>query len=222
MIVTKRRPRNPTVLLGFHSPGLIGTLVVQYVGKMLKAEKIGYLDADLPPVAIISKGEVEHPMRIEHVKEGNIVLLSSEIPLPKMVDKRIGEEIVDWVRKCNGRMISIEGVLGPRKDIYKIEGGVKLKGDMKEMKEGLVLGVTGSLLLNAKEKGVPFGCIIAETQTLLPDGRASARVIEILNETLGMEVDTSPLLKETEAFERKVKKLMEKKPITDTISRIYG
>ena len=222
MIVVKKRLRNPTVLLGFHSPGLVGTLVVQYIGKMLKAERIGHLEADIPPVAIISKGKVEHPMRIEHVRKENIVLLSSEIPLPKRVDKQVGEEIVGWIKKCRGRMKSIEGVLGPRKDVYKIEGGVRLKGEMKEMGEGLVLGITGSLLLNAKEKGVPFGCIIAETQTLLPDGRASAKVIEILNETLKIGVDIKPLLKETEAFEKKVKELMEKKPITDTISRIYG
>ena len=68
------------------------------------------------------------------------------------------------------------------------------------------MGVTGALLI--KNDKYPFCCLFAETASNLPDSRAAAKVLEILNQYLNLKIDTKPLLKQAEKFESKLKDLM--------------
>ena len=79
---------------------------------------------------------------------------------------------------------------------------------VKKLEEGIVMGVTASLLLHMK--GIPMSCVFAETKTGLPDSRAAAKVIQVLDKYLGLNVDYKPLLKKAELFEAKVKSLVKK------------
>ena len=67
---------------------------------------------------------------------------------------------------------------------------------------------TGALLLRVKN--IEKSCIFVETHSSLPDSRGAAKVIEILDKYLGLNVDYNPLLKKAEVFERKVKQILEK------------
>ena len=77
-----------------------------------------------------------------------------------------------------------------------------------KLKEGIVVGVTGALLL---EKDVPVSSIFVETHSAMPDSKAAAKVIEILDKYIGLKVDYGPLLKQAEVFEKKLKMLMQQR-----------
>ena len=74
------------------------------------------------------------------------------------------------------------------------------------LKEGIIIGVTGAVLLRSEK--IPISCIFAETQTNLPDSKAAAKIIETLDKYLGLKIDPKPLLAQAEKFETKLKTLL--------------
>ena len=72
------------------------------------------------------------------------------------------------------------------------------------------------LTLSKFQKKSPLSCIFAETNSKLPDSRASARIIKVLDSYLGLEVDPKPLIKKAEGFEIKLKNLIKKTNGTKT------
>jgi predicted ATP-grasp superfamily ATP-dependent carboligase len=43
----------------------------------------------------------------------------------------------------------------------------------------------------------------------MPDSKAAAKIIEVLDKYLGLKVDTAPLMKQAEIFEEKLKGIMQ-------------
>jgi len=63
-------------------------------------------------------------------------------------------------------------------------------------------------MLPSNEK-TPLSCIFVETHSSLPDSKAAAKVIEVMDKYLGLKVNFKPLLDQAEKFEEKIKGLME-------------
>jgi uncharacterized protein len=116
-------------------------------------------------------------------------------------------------------IVSIEGVSSsnpedePRTFYYtNSETKKKIFEKMKigQLKEGVVMGVTGTILLKANNLKQTTSCIFAETHSSMPDSKAAASVIKVLDKYLDLKVDPKPLEAEAEAFEGKLKTLLEK------------
>src|SRR3989344_4278563 len=86
-------------------------------------------------------------------------------------------------------------------------GTISVEFLIEDLKEGIVMGVTGALLLRSD---FPISCIFAETHSSLPDSRAAAKIIEVLDSYLNLNVDFKPLLRKAEEFEDKLKELAER------------
>ena len=71
------------------------------------------------------------------------------------------------------------------------------------------MGTTGILLLKS-EKNLPVTSIFAEAHSELPDSKAAAKVIEVLDKYLRLKIDYKPLLEQAEKFETKLKELISK------------
>ena len=108
-------------------------------------------------------------------------------------------------------LISLEGVgsqvkvSNPR--IFHLSNKKIKKVFADPLQEGIIVGVTGALLLN---KGVPITAFFAETHSALPDSRAAANIIKVLDKYLGLKVDYQPLIAKAEKFETKLKEFMTK------------
>ncbi len=94
------------------------------------------------------------------------------------------------------------------------KGKLLQKAGAKVLKEGIIMGVTGALLLSKKAN---VSAIFAETHSALPDSRAAAKVIEALDKYLGLKIDYKPLLKKEELFENKLKDLLRKGEVATKI-----
>jgi len=78
---------------------------------------------------------------------------------------------------------------------------------LEEMKEGIIMGPTGALLLS--ENKIPMSTIFAKTHSNLPDYEAAAKIVEVLDRLLGMKIDYKPLIEKAKKFESELKNLIE-------------
>ncbi|HSU73132.1 MAG TPA: PAC2 family protein, partial [Candidatus Binatia bacterium] len=124
--------------------------------------------------------------------------------------------VLDVCKQLNAKeLIAIEGVGSQRPDMQRAfyystdvkNSKVLEKAGVQALSEGIIIGVTSSLLLKSK---LPLTAIFSETHTNLPDSKSAAKVIEVLDKYLGLEVDYRPLLKQAEEFEGKIKGLLQK------------
>ena len=215
-IKLSKRPKNCKLIEGFPGFGLVGTIANEFLLEHLKFEQIGKIIFDeMPPTIAIHEGKVVEPLGVFYNKKYNLVLLHA-ITASSGMEWKLSEVVIDLVKKLDIKeVICMEGVGSSdetttsrvffystnEKNKNKFE---KLKVDL--LKEGIIIGVTGAVLLRAEK--VPVSCIFAETHTSLPDSKAAAKIIEVLDKYLGLKVDYKPLLVQAEKFEGKLRNLL--------------
>jgi len=225
LILTKK-PKGVTILEGFPGIGLIGTITTEYLSEHLEMEKIGQVIVDdVPALIAVHNGKIIEPISIHYNKKHNIVLIHAI-----SMGKGIGWELAEVVQQLAAQLqakeiISVEGVgsqtMSKKSGIYYISttNGKKkaiLDSISQPLKEGIVVGVTGALLARPDRLKTPITAFFAETASNLPDSKAAAAIIKVLDEYLGLEVDPKPLLKQAEEFESKLQSLMDQtKDVTE-------
>jgi len=215
-IILKKRPKNPIMIHGFPGFGLVGTIATEFLIEHLQVEQIGKITMEEMPAAVaIHNNKMVDPFGIFHNKKYNIVILHA-IAATQGFEWKLAGFVVDLAKKLQAKeVISLEG-LGSETETMKsffyttdARKNAKLKKvGIQPLKEGIIMGVTGALLLKAQ--GFPLTCIFSETHSNLPDSKAAAKIIEELDKYLGLKVDYKPLLAQAENFEEKLQGLMKK------------
>ncbi len=217
-----KRPKNVILIEGFPGFGLIGTITTEFLIEHLKAEQIGRIKSnELTPLVAIHDSEVIEPLGIFYSEKYNIVILHALTSLSGL-EWKLGDVINELCKQLQVKeVVSIEGVGTPLMEevktinpyYYSKTNSKKFESiGVKPLKEGIVIGVTGALLLNIKS--TPLSCIFVETHSKLPDSRGAAKVIEVLDKYLGLKIDYKPLLKKAEQFEKKLAGLIEQSQTT--------
>lgn len=212
-ILLKKKPKNPIIIEGFPGFGLIGTIVTEFLIEHMNCELIGeFLYDDLPAMVAIHKGKLVKPMAVHYSKKHNIIILQT-ILNPKGKEWDIADAILEMAHNVNAKkIISVEGVASQalmKKDskaslFYYGDDRLKKQG-LKPINESIVVGVSSCIMLRY-DKSVS---IFAETSSALPDSNSAAKVIEVLDKYLGLNVDYKPLFKQAKMFEDKLKTLMQ-------------
>ncbi len=73
---------------------------------------------------------------------------------------------------------------------------------------GLVAGVTGTLLTLGKRDGIPVVGILAEANPDQPDARSAAAVVDLLGRLFDAPLDTTLLYDEADRYEERVAEAM--------------
>ena len=216
-LILKKKPQGVTIIEGFPGFGLIGTIAIEFLLEHLQTEKIGSIEVDeIPAMIAVHQNKVIEPISLHYNKQHNLVLIHA-INIGKGLGWKLARVISELAKKLKAKeIISLEGVGSPHPEASKIfyyatKDDVKIK-KLKEMAqplmEGIIVGVTGALL--AKEVSVPVVALFAEAKSNLPDSKAAAEIIKVLDAYTGLKVDYKPLLKQAEEFEQKLKSIMEK------------
>ncbi|MBD3312970.1 hypothetical protein GF345_00850 [Candidatus Woesearchaeota archaeon] len=217
-LILKKKPKNPVIIEGFPGFGLVGTITTEFLIEQLKAEPIGTIKCDdIPAMIAIHGGEVMQPIGVFYDKKHNIVIIHI-VTTVQGIEWQLSDVITKMAKQLNAKsVISLEGVASPMQEDEKmtsfyytnLEKHKKIfqKNSIKPLKEGIILGVTGALLLDTEK--LPLTCVFAETHSAMPDSKASARVIGIIDKLLGLEIPTGPLMKEAEKFESKLKGILQ-------------
>jgi len=84
--------------------------------------------------------------------------------------------------------------------------GVEFRGDEPA---GGIVGVSGLLLGLGERRGVDAACLMGETSGYLVDPKSAQAVLEVLQDTLGFEVDFGSLEDRADEMEEVVRKIQE-------------
>ncbi len=216
---------NATVISGFPGFGLVATIATEFLLEHLGGEVIGkYWFEDLPASIAIHDGKVINPITIFYNEKYNLVIVHS-ISGTQGVEWKAAELVDSLTKKVKAKeLISLEGVgIGKGENqeeskeseeepqVYHYTTKEDTKKQLEEkgvqsLKEGIIMGVTASLLLKSDIEKTGF---FVETHSELPDSKAAAKLIEVLDKYIGMEVDYQPLLDTAVKFEEKLKGILE-------------
>lgn len=228
-IELKFKPKSPIIIQGFPGFGMVGTITTEFLIEHLKAKPIGKIWSDkLLPMVAIHDEKVLQPLEIYYAEDSNIVILHA-LSAVQGLEWKISDMILQLAKDLKAKeVISLEGVGAPglmTENLFYYCNDEKHSSELskiglKPLKEGIVMGVTGALLLKTDkdfEGSFPLSCIFIETHSKLPDSKAAAKLIEVLDGYLGLEIDFKPLLNAAKKFEAKIKGLIEK---TDKVKSI--
>lgn len=216
--INQKIKKGATVIEGFPGFGLVGTIVTEYLIEHLNAKQIGYLWSNkVPSIVALHQGKVVEPLAIFYDDKHNIVLLRAIAPINGL-EWELAECTEKFCKEMGAKeVVSIEGVggqdksrVGEPKTFYHSSNAKNQKKlgviGINSLSEGIVVGVTASLL--SKMKDATF--LFVEAFPDLPDSRAAAKLIEVLDKYLGLKVDYKPLIKKAEEFESKIKSVLSK------------
>ena len=218
-VTLSQKPKNPIVIEGFPGFGLVGTIASEFLTSHLECEQIGaHHFEDLPATIAIHGGKVIEPVTISYNKKFNIVIIHS-ISGVAGIEWQAADVVLEVCKQLDAKqLVSLEGVGSATEMEDTTQSRVFYYADdkatasqlekigVKQLEEGIIMGVTSALLL---KKHLPCTCLFAETASTLPDSKAAARVIEVLDKWLELGIDYKPLLKQAEKFEKKIKSLIE-------------
>lgn len=213
----RKKPQRVIIIEGFPGFGLIGTIAIEFLLEHLQTEKIGSIEMDeIPAMIAVHQNKVIEPISIHYNRKYNLVLIHA-INIGHGLGWKLARVVGELAKKLRAKeIISLEGVGSPHPEesrifYYTTKDGVKfkkLKKVAQPLMEGIIVGVTGALL--AKEVNVPVVALFAEAKSNLPDSKAAAEIIKVLDVYTGLKVDYKPLQKQAEVFEQKLKKIIEK------------
>src|SRR3989338_3284086 len=217
-LILNKKPKNPTIIEGFPGFGFIGSITTEFLIEHLDAEMIGKRRAkEQMPIIAVHNSKIIDPFGIFYSKKHNLIILRAIAPVTK-----IEWDITDAVEKLSKQLqakevISIEGIASvsddPQVYYYSKKNSTKFnKLNIEGLKEGIIMGVTASLLLN---DSLPSSCIFVETHSELPDSRGAAKIIQALDGYLGLKVNPSPLIKKAEELESKLRIMMQQSRVTE-------
>ena len=212
-----KKPKKPVIIEGFPGFGLVGTIACEFLIDHLNTELIGkVLLEEEPAMVAIHKGKIIEPLSISYNKKYNLVIIHSLTVKPGL-EWKISDIIIAIAKELNTKeIISLESVsspdiIGKPKTFYYSNDKKKEKifksFGLNPLKEGIIMGVSSALLLKVDK--IPMSCIFAETHTTLPDSKAAAEIIKVLDKYLNLKVDYKPLLETAKQFEDKLKELLQ-------------
>ena len=206
--------KGATIIEGFPGFGLVSTIATEYLIDHLEAKLIGKLVSDkFPAIVAVHKGQIVEPVGVFYDERNNIVIVRA-ITNVSGLEWSITENIQKLAEEIKAReIISIEGISSDNKPpepeaFYFTKNEERKKKfvsmNLREIDEGIIVGVTAALLTKIPETTFLF----TEANSELPDSRAAAKIIEILDSYLKLKLDFKPLIKKAEDFESKIKEIL--------------
>jgi len=221
-----KKPKNCVIVEGFPGFGLVGTIATEFLIEHLNTEQIGKIVFnDMPAMVAIHEGKIVEPLGIFYNSKYNIAILHA-ITAAAHFEWEMADTISKLAAQLNAKeIISLEGVGSGQESestrvfyYSNVQKNVKVfeKAGIMPLKEGIIIGVTGAILLRMEK--TPVSCLFAETHSNLPDSKAAASLIEALDKYVGMDLDYKPLLEQAQKFEEKLKTLLQKSQEAQDIS----
>ena len=205
---------SPIVIEGLPGVGLVGGIATSFMIDRLEMELAGFVESRfLPPVALLREGVAQHPFRI--YTKGRVTLLYSDVPIAPALVYDLSKKIVEWASHVKAeRVITLAGIPSPLKEpaVYGVATTKEMTDYLRSqnveiLREGVISGMPGQLLLDCAQVSIPALCLLAQTPGMNPDPRGAAELIRVLNRLQGFEIDVEPLIQEAEAIEAKMEEL---------------
>ena len=224
--------KGATVIDGFPGVGLVGTITANHLINSQGLEQIGVIESPhFPAVSVVKDGVPHNPVRLyageQSCRDGTcnqLVVCVSEFSPPAQLTKPLVSTLFDWMveKGCN-RLISAEGFHSADEDdipdeVYGVGSTEEARSWIKDagvkpFMFGTIGGVSGVMLNEGKRRNFNVLSLLAEVKEDIPDARAAARVIQVLDELLlAIKLDPEPLLAEAKELEAQVRMMRDQAP----------
>lgn len=215
---------NPIVMEGLPDVGLVGTIAASFIVEKLGYKEIGHVESDLfSPVMVIHDGKLKNPFRIYSDKDGRVVVVLSEVPVPPKAVYPLTTALADWFHEIDAKqpVISIKGLpVKNRMDIEKPEvfaignngdAVAELKAKQVELlEEGFIAGTYAIMLRECAKKNLSAIALVAQCYPVYPDPGAAASAIETIRKFVTpLEVEVGELLENAEDIKLRARDLMQ-------------
>jgi len=206
---------NPILFNGFPGTGLIGNIACQHIIDKLKMVQKGTINSRyFPPIAVLSNGIINMPVRIYESTEHNILIIISDIPIHPAVAYDISKEIVNWAKTINVKEIVPIAGIATMSGEHKVFGSAttsqmleKIKDVVEIFQVGTISGIAGSVMIACHLQEMPAISLLGETHSQNPEPRAAIAVIEALNKIYNLNIDIQDLVEQTKEIEMEMQKL---------------
>ena len=212
---TGSKLKNPIIFAGFVGAGLVGTISVDYIINKLDMKEIGFLRSKhLPPSTVFMQGRLRHPFRLYANDDGNICAIICEIIINREGLYTIASAILDWAeRHGSNEIVILDGVASKKHDNKAFCAAevdlcrVMESNGIEMIPQGFITGISGGILNECLIRKISGVVLLAKANESLPDSLASVTLIEAINKTYGMKIDTAELKKQEKQIGNDLKEL---------------
>jgi uncharacterized protein len=209
----------PLVIVGFPGPGLVGTIVTHHLIGMLNMDLVGMIRSPFtPPISPFYGGVLRAPIRIYATKDGKLVAIISEVPLPSLSLPYFAYTISEWAQKNDANeLICVEG-LGKKEEgkkcvVYGVAEPEALgeleSHDIPRLPVGFVGGLPGAIMNECLMRELNGLCLLAEATQDVPDPSSAAEVVKVLSRVRGVSTDVQSLVTEAKNIKKQMRELAE-------------
>ena len=207
-----------TVMEAFPGIGLVGAMSGSYIIEKLKMENIGRIESDVfPPITAIHNATPMFPARIYKSDQLKIVLFMAEFAIPASIIYPLAQEMLSFCRKYGiARIVSVGGLPTnkPSDKIYVVGSksfvSAAAKAGIKPIGDGLIAGISASLLNYSGDYNIPAMDVLVEVNPSIMDPRYAELAISGLNKLLNIDIDLNELHKEAKLVEAKIRDTLQK------------
>lgn len=227
------KAKEAVLFTGLPGIGLVGKIVVDYLLKQLKAEKVAEITSDSFPPSVHTRNSLIEMIKDEiyYLSTGKQDFFFLAGPVQPSLDMRSGSAAEHYefaralVSALKGRGITyictLAGINVGEKRMFEepkvVVAGTSKKaveewkalGAVADKPEGLISGAAGLILGIAETEGIEGVCLMGETNAKLVygDHGAAKKLLELLIKRFGFKPDMSKIEKEAQEIEKAFKEL---------------
>jgi len=192
------------LVAGFSSFGLAGLTAVDYLVDDLDLEETGHVRIEgLPSITPFAKGRPRHPIRLYSADDVDVTVLVAEQFVPPALGKLLSTAVLDWTESAGVSEIAVlAGVPIPHgpdahRTFYVATEDYREARLADEavppMEAGFLDGTNASLLERGMDSPLGVGVFITPVHAQAPDVEATVRLVDTVNHTYDLGVDSGPL-----------------------------
>ncbi|MDD2655207.1 MAG: PAC2 family protein [Candidatus ainarchaeum sp.] len=226
------KAKNATVIVGFPTAGLVGSIAASYLTSKLDMNFVGYYTSEkIPPVTAVHDYTPLPPIRVYASESKHLIVVLSEIVVPISLSAEMAGHIAELAEKANAPMVITLGGISQNeeeKGVYVISTDQKVSDDLvrrnlaKKVKEGATTGVVGLLLFPGVVKP-PVLAILGESEGERPDPGAAVDVLRTLSKIIDIPINTEELEKEAELLAQAASEsIISSKILKKKLGSMYG
>ena len=207
--------KNPIIFAGFVGAGLVGPISIHHMITEMNMKEIGFVRSKhLPPSTVFMQGRLRHPFRIYSNKNGSVCAIICEIIINREGIYTIASAILDWAeRHGSNEIVILDGVASKKHDDKAFCAAevdmcrIMESNGIEMIPQGFITGVSGGILNECLIRKIRGVALLVKADETLPDSLASVTLIDAVNKTYGMKVDTSELKKQEKQIGTDLKEL---------------
>lgn len=211
--------RNPLVVGGFVGATGTGFIAASYMIEQLELHQIAHVrSSHIPPISVFIGKKLRTPFRIYSNESGTLIVIISEVPLDTEGMYEIAGAILSWLSdKTPKDFLILEGL--PVAQIVKdhevqcVANEEKLKRftglGLEASHSALITGMGGAILnecMSCRISGVSF---LTQTPVNIPDPGSVLALIEAINKSYDLNIDTSILEESVKSFHEQLQQLID-------------